>query len=50
MHVENTFPLPTIAARHLTSFSHMPAVISLTPFISRAKLITSLMQGNETQV
>lgn len=34
MHVENTFPLPTITARHLTSFSHMPAVISLTPFIS----------------
>ena len=50
MHVKNTFQLPTIADPHLTSFSHMPAVISLAPFISPVKLITSLMQGNETQV
>lgn len=50
MHVGNAFQLPTITDLHLTSFSHMPAVISLAPFISPAKLITSLMQGNETQV
>jgi len=32
MHVENTFPLPTITDLHLTSFSHMLAVISAGSF------------------